>query len=175
VSRSRWSASWATRTATLLGSLWLAGLPGLDAAHAAVFTVTNTDDSGAGSLRQAILDANAALGEDTILFTLPADSVITLATDLADLTEAVTFDATGASGLVVDGDGANRILGTAGADVGWIDLNAEMGDIELGDGDAFTFTANNDGEIAADIHDADLAPTTPRRTTSSGCRRATPG
>jgi hypothetical protein len=35
-------------------------------AQAATFTVTNTNDSGAGSLRQAILDANAAAGEDTI-------------------------------------------------------------------------------------------------------------
>jgi hypothetical protein len=35
-------------------------------AQAATFTVTVTNDSGAGSLRQAILDANAAAGEDTI-------------------------------------------------------------------------------------------------------------
>ena len=35
---------------------------------AATFTVTNTNDSGAGSLRQAILDANAAAGLDTIAF-----------------------------------------------------------------------------------------------------------
>ncbi|MGD2112953.1 MAG: hypothetical protein PVI50_06175, partial [Gammaproteobacteria bacterium] len=33
--------------------------------------VTNTNDSGAGSLRQAILDANASLGPDTICFDIP--------------------------------------------------------------------------------------------------------
>ena len=32
----------------------------------ATYTVTNTSDSGAGSLRQAILDANANTGADTI-------------------------------------------------------------------------------------------------------------
>ena len=37
-------------------------------AAAATFTVTNTADSGAGSLRQAILDANANAGLDTIAF-----------------------------------------------------------------------------------------------------------
>ena len=37
-------------------------------APAATFTVTNTADSGAGSLRQAILDANASPGLDTIAF-----------------------------------------------------------------------------------------------------------
>jgi len=37
-------------------------------ARAATFTVTNTSDSGAGSLRQAITDANAAAGLDTIAF-----------------------------------------------------------------------------------------------------------
>ena len=37
-------------------------------APAAVFTVTTTADSGAGSLRQAILDANANPGADTIAF-----------------------------------------------------------------------------------------------------------
>ncbi len=38
---------------------------------AATFTVTNTNDSGPGSLRQAILDANANLGTDTIEFNIP--------------------------------------------------------------------------------------------------------
>ena len=37
---------------------------------AATFTVTNTNDSGAGSLRQAILDANANPGLDTIAFNI---------------------------------------------------------------------------------------------------------
>src|SRR5688572_8562574 len=36
------------------------------------FEVTSTDDSGAGSLRQAILDANASPGADTISFNLAA-------------------------------------------------------------------------------------------------------
>ncbi len=36
----------------------------------ATYTVTNTNDSGAGSLRQAILDANANAGLDTISFSI---------------------------------------------------------------------------------------------------------
>jgi hypothetical protein len=35
---------------------------------AATFTVTNTNNSGAGSLRQAVLDSNAAATADTIVF-----------------------------------------------------------------------------------------------------------
>ena len=34
----------------------------------ATFTVLNTDDSGSGSLRQAIEDANATAGIDSIEF-----------------------------------------------------------------------------------------------------------
>jgi hypothetical protein len=41
------------------------------AIHAATFTVTNTSDSGAGSLRQAILDANGGGGPHTIAFAIP--------------------------------------------------------------------------------------------------------
>src|SRR5207248_10212004 len=33
--------------------------------------VTNTNDSGPGSLRQAILNANASAGADTIVFNIP--------------------------------------------------------------------------------------------------------
>src|ERR1043166_3441296 len=40
------------------------------AGNAATFTVTNTNDSGPGSLRQAILDANAASGTDSIVFSI---------------------------------------------------------------------------------------------------------
>src|ERR1051325_6992741 len=38
--------------------------------HSAVFTVTTTEDSGAGSLRQAIADANANAGPDIIEFNI---------------------------------------------------------------------------------------------------------
>ena len=41
-------------------------------AHAATFTVTNTNDSSAGSLRQAITDATGAgVGAHTVTFTIP--------------------------------------------------------------------------------------------------------
>src|SRR4051794_33890315 len=35
------------------------------------YTVINTTDSGAGSLRQAILDANASVGTDSVIFNIP--------------------------------------------------------------------------------------------------------
>jgi hypothetical protein len=61
---------------------------------AATFTVTNTNDAGAGSLRQAILDANAAAGADTIVFDIPGAGVhtITPLTDFASITGPVTID-----------------------------------------------------------------------------------
>ncbi|HEU5249882.1 MAG TPA: hypothetical protein VFW15_07830, partial [Thermoanaerobaculia bacterium] len=47
-------------------------------AAAATFVVVNTSDSGAGSLRQAILDANAAPGADLIGFSIPGPGVHTI-------------------------------------------------------------------------------------------------
>jgi hypothetical protein len=47
-------------------------------AQAATFTVLNTNDSGAGSLRQAITSANAAAGADTIAFDIPGAGVHTI-------------------------------------------------------------------------------------------------
>jgi len=62
-------------------------------ASAATFTVTSTADSGAGSLRQAILDANAAPGTDTIAFAIPGGGVHTIAVGSAlTITEAVLID-----------------------------------------------------------------------------------
>ena len=36
-----------------------------------IFRVTNTENAGAGSLRQAIFDANASIGADSIIFNIP--------------------------------------------------------------------------------------------------------
>ena len=52
------------------GRRWSAALTAAPFAAAATFTVTTTADTGAGSLRQAILDANAAAGPDTIQFSV---------------------------------------------------------------------------------------------------------
>src|SRR5436309_1781274 len=64
---------------------------------AATFTVTNTNDSGAGSLRQTILDANANAGTDTISFNITSGSgvrTINLLSALPDITGPVTIDGT---------------------------------------------------------------------------------
>ena len=42
-----------------------------EAAAASTFVVTNSDDDGAGSLRQAIVDANARPGFDFVNFDIP--------------------------------------------------------------------------------------------------------
>src|SRR5467141_4130270 len=61
---------------------------------AATFPVINTNDSGAGSLRQAITDANTTAGADTITFNISGAGVhtITPLTALPNITEAVTID-----------------------------------------------------------------------------------
>ncbi|MCU0716763.1 MAG: DUF4347 domain-containing protein, partial [Pirellula sp.] len=44
----------------------------------ATYVVTNTNDSGAGSLRQAILDANANAGQDSIVFNITGTGTHTI-------------------------------------------------------------------------------------------------
>ena len=63
--------------------------------------VTNTNDSGVGSLRQAILDSNADTGDrDTIVFNIPGSFVrtITLASALPQIIQPVVIDATTQTG-----------------------------------------------------------------------------
>jgi len=52
-----------------------ASLLGFDT-RAATFTVISTNDSGAGSLRQIVTDANAAAGEDAIQFQITTINLI---------------------------------------------------------------------------------------------------
>jgi SdrD B-like domain len=68
------------------------------------FAVINTDDSGAGSLRQAILDANDNAGADEIGFNIPGPGVHTIE-PLTSLpaTSAVTIDGTTQPGFATGG------------------------------------------------------------------------
>ena len=93
-------------------------------ATAATLTVSNANDSGAGSLRQAILDANATIGPDTIVFHLHGGSVYTIAllSALPPVTDSVVIDGTTQPGytgkpvIEINGAGAGsshglRLLG----------------------------------------------------------------
>ncbi len=76
----------------LLGLAALVALAG--SLSAATFTVTTTSDAGAGSLRQAIMDANASPGADTIVFNIPGGGVhtIVLTTWLPKATDVLSVD-----------------------------------------------------------------------------------
>src|SRR5262245_41475840 len=60
------------------------------------FSVLNTNDSGPGSLRQAIVDANANAGSDVIGFNLAGGGVQTIAplSPLPTIMDAVLIDGT---------------------------------------------------------------------------------
>jgi hypothetical protein len=64
------------------------------ASAATTFTVTTTADSGPGSLRQAILDANALAGTDTIAFNIAGSGPHTIvpASPLPTITSPVVID-----------------------------------------------------------------------------------
>src|SRR6185503_17047547 len=87
-------------------------------APGAVFTVANTNDSGAGSLRQAILDANDVPGEDRIEFQVPGARpyVIHLLSALPVVSSPVILDGWSQAGFggrpVIELNGA----GVPGAD-----------------------------------------------------------
>ena len=63
-------------------------------AKAATYTVTNTSDAGAGSLRQAITDANSNAGADTISFNIAGVGPHTIAptSALPNVADQVTID-----------------------------------------------------------------------------------
>lgn len=74
--------------------------------HAAVYTVTTTNDTGAGTLREAITQANLTPEADVIAFNLPGTGVQTIApaTSLPAITGPVTID-----GFTQPGSRANTL------------------------------------------------------------------
>jgi len=79
-------------------------------AEAATFTVSNLSDSGAGSLRQAILDANGTPGADQVTFGSSLSGQITLASQLPNITDPLDVAGPGADRLTVSGNFNSRIF-----------------------------------------------------------------
>jgi hypothetical protein len=98
------------------GLLVLLALFAAAALPAATFTVTSTADSGAGTLRQAIMDANNDGAHDTIAFNIAGGGphTIAIATPLPAITSQATIDGYTQTGALVNtlpvGQGLNTVL-----------------------------------------------------------------
>ncbi len=88
-------------------------------ANAATYTVTTNADSGAGSLRQAVLDANATSANDVIVFNIPAANcnatsgvcTITLNSEIVIASNgSLTINGTGANRLTISGNNNSRLF-----------------------------------------------------------------
>lgn len=105
---SRLPTSFATlrRCFALIVALGAAAVP----VHAATLTVLNTNDSGAGSLRNAIASATAG---DTIVFGAGATGTIPLVTALS-ITQNLIIQGPGAGSLTLSGQSAIRVIDITG-------------------------------------------------------------
>jgi len=74
------------------------------------YEVTNLGDAGAGSLRQAILDANTAAGADTISFAADVAGTIVLTSGELAVTGGVTITGPGSGVLAVSGNDNSRVF-----------------------------------------------------------------
>ncbi|MBD2516324.1 DUF4347 domain-containing protein [Nostoc sp. FACHB-973] len=81
--------------------------------------VTNTNDYGAGSLRQAILNANATAGADTItfagVFTDATPDIIALTSGKLTITDDLTILGTGALNLTISGNNSSGVFEISGS------------------------------------------------------------
>lgn len=105
-------------------------------AGAATFTVTNLNDAGAGSLRDAIDDANLSAGEDTIDFGPSVLGTITLASDLPSISEGVTISGPGSGSLTISGAGLFHAfdvdtLGTGAVSISGLTIVESVGVVAL--------------------------------------------
>jgi parallel beta-helix repeat protein len=141
--------------ATTLASAMVLALGGT--AQAATYTVTNTNDAGTGSLRQAIIDANANSDSDPddIVFdaglSLPA--TITLTGGELAITDDLTIAGPGAGQLTIDGGGTSRLFNLDGSSQGGIDVN--LSGLTLTNG-----KAERGGAIESNQADLTLSETT---------------
>jgi hypothetical protein len=92
------------------------------------FTVRTLADSGPGSLRAAVADANANPGADLIRFAGGARGTIALTSGELGITDDLRIDGPGAGKLAVSGSDTSRVFNiAAGAEVTIDDLTVTRG------------------------------------------------
>jgi hypothetical protein len=92
------------------------------------FWVLNLADSGPGSLRQAVLDAEAHPGADTIRFAHGLHGTITLTSGELNITDGLTIAGPGEDRLTVSANHASRVFHVRGA------ATATLRDLTVADG-----------------------------------------
>ncbi len=88
-------------------------LMGSGLANAATYHVTNTQDAGAGSLRQAVQQANNHSGADVIVFDASVSGTVKLSSGPLELSDSVTISGPGPTVLSIDAGGASDIFVTS--------------------------------------------------------------
>ncbi|MDX1998744.1 MAG: choice-of-anchor Q domain-containing protein [Thermoanaerobaculia bacterium] len=114
-------------------TLGAAALAASQGAEAATFTVTNLNDAGPGSLRQAINDANGAAGADTVVFDAGVTGTITLTTGQLSVADSLTINGPGQANLTVSGNDASRVFYLYSASA---QINVTISDLTISDGAA---------------------------------------
>ncbi len=105
---------------------------------AATFQVTNLNDAGAGSLRDAIAQANGAAGADVVTFQAGLTGTIPLTTGQLKITDSLTITGPGPAMLSVSGTNASRVFyvyaGASTLDVTISGLTVTGGSANIGAG-----------------------------------------
>jgi hypothetical protein len=148
--------------AGVLGAVLLASPAG-----AATFTVTTTDDRGIGSLSQAITDANASPGADTIEFAPGTTGTITLIFSLPDITDSLTIIGPGSAALTISNNQLYHAFTIATAGSGGVTISG----LTIDGSD----TTNTGGSVGGAIAVADTALTLDDVTLTNNRARTTSG
>ena len=126
-------------SAFLLAGLLVTLVPAVS--RAASFTVTNTGDSGPGSLRQAVQDASGLSGDHTITFALNNCPCTIVLTSVLIISGNITIQGLGADMLTISGGNTTQIIAIPPA------VTATLDKLTISDG--YTATGLGGGILVA--------------------------
>lgn len=116
----------------------------------ATFTATNLNDAGAGSLRDALAQADALPGPDSVVFQAGLTGTLTLTSGALSITDGVTVTGPGAAAIAISGNNSSTVLNISNA-TGTVAVNG----LTLQDG----YAANCGGGILVYASDVNLSDT----------------